>query len=137
MGYSIPQLRRIRAVSIGTDNTQNVSLELELGAIAQNALPRASKLPKRQRDIVLKYFLDANEFLNAMRSAIVPGGKLITVLGNSNLRGCFVENLALYRNLATRHGFVLNYVGERPLLPSRRYLPITSANMCISEADEV
>jgi hypothetical protein len=85
MGYSIPQLRRIRAVSIGTDNTQNVSLELELGAIAQNALPRASKLPKRQRDIVLKYFLDANEFLKAMRSAIFPGGKLITVLGNSNL----------------------------------------------------
>lgn len=133
MGHSIPELRRIRAVSLGTERAHNVSLQPELQAVTHDAVPLLYKLPKRQQDLVLKYSADADDFLKAMRSLIRPGGKLITVLGNSNLRGCFVENSALYRTLATRHGFVLNYERERPLLPNRRYLPITSASSALAK----
>ena len=130
MGHSIPELRRIRAASLGTERAHNVCLQPELRAVVQDAVPLICKLPK---DLVLKYSVDADDFLKAMRTLILPGGKLITVLGNSNLRGCFVENSALYRTLATRHGFVLNYERERPLLPSRRYLPITSASSALAK----
>jgi hypothetical protein len=83
-------------------------------------------MPLRQQDIVRKYTLDINAFLGSMREIIIPSGKLIIVIGNSNFRGCFIENSALYRLLAQRHDFELTHERDRALPPNRRYLPTTS-----------
>jgi hypothetical protein len=123
MGYNLPQLRAIRASALGTERAKLRPEAPEIMAIAREALANMSGLPPRQQDIVRKYAIDADIFLTAMKKAIKPGGKLITVLGNSNLRGCYIENSSLYRALARRHGYRLKTQRTRELPPNRRYLP--------------
>ena len=123
MGYSLPQLRLIRTSSLGTERAKLRMESPDITALMYRALPNMRDLPQRQQDIVHKYALDADAFLSAMKKVIMPGGKLITVLGNSNLRGCFIENSALYSALAKHHGYKLKTERTRELPPNRRYLP--------------
>lgn len=127
MGYSIWQLRDIRSASLGTERARSSPKAPEMMEIVSDAVPDIRDLPQRQQDIVRKYALDADDFLARMKDVIAPRGKLVTVLGNSNLRGCFIENSALYRALAERQGFKLKHERIRPLEPNRRYLPTNAS----------
>jgi hypothetical protein len=123
MGYGLRELRAIRTASLGTERAKLRAYAPEIMAVLHEALPDMQGLPPRQQDIVRKYSLDADAFLGSIKKVVKPGGKLITVLGNSNLRGCFIENSALYSALAKRHGFKLKTERTRELPPNRRYLP--------------
>jgi hypothetical protein len=123
MGYSLPRLRDIRTTSLGTERAGLQTDVPEVIAITKRALPEMQGLPPRLQNIVRKYALDADAFLSAMKKVVRPGGQLITVLGNSNLRGCFIKNSSLYSALAKRHGYRLRTERERELPANRRYLP--------------
>jgi SAM-dependent methyltransferase len=123
MGYALPHLRDIRATSLGTERARLQVDAPDVIATMNRALPEMQSLPPRLQNIVRKYALDADAFLSAMKKVVRPGGQLITVLGNSNLRGCFIENSSLYAALAKRHGYRLRTERERELPANRRYLP--------------
>lgn len=123
MGFNLPQLRRIRSSCIGTERASLRHDDPKVIDIAQRALPEMERLPQRLQNIVRKYAYDADVFLEAMKRIGRPRGKLITVLGNSNLRGCFIENSSLYHALARRHGYRLLSERKRELPANRRYLP--------------
>ncbi len=123
MGYSLPRLRNIRTTSLGTERARLQIDAPEVIATMKLALPEMQGLPARLQNIVRKYALDADAFLSAMKNVVTPGGQLITVLGNSNLRGCFIKNSSLYHALAKKHGYRLLTERERELPANRRYLP--------------
>lgn len=123
MGYGLPRLRNIRATSLGTERARLQVDAPEVMATMNRALPEMQSLPPRLQNIVRKYALDADAFLSAMKKVVRPGGQLITVLGNSNLRGCFIKNSSLYAALAKRHGYRLQTEREREIPANRRYLP--------------
>ena len=133
MGHTIPELRQIRAISLGTERSRPETASTDRNREIERTLPSIRRLPARQANLVLKYAADAENMLAEMRRMLDPGGKLVTVVGNCNVRGRFIDNSKLYGFLAARQGFRLVEQRKRPLTPSRRYLPTVSSNMALEK----
>jgi SAM-dependent methyltransferase len=131
MGHTIPELRHIRAISLGTERSRPDTESADTHREIEKALPSIRRLPSRQANLVRKYAADAESMLTEMRRVLRPGGILVTVVGNCNVRGRFIENSKLCAVLAFRQGFHLREQRKRPLTPSRRYLPIVSSSMAL------
>lgn len=126
MGYTTPQLRKIRAGAIGTECSGGATTgDVDFSEL-KTAVPEISELPGRQQRIVYKYSKDSSALIGEFKRVILPKGKVVLVLGNSNIPGVEVRNSALFRWLAERQGFVLLSERNRPLQANRRYLPITA-----------
>jgi SAM-dependent methyltransferase len=133
MGYNIPELRSLRAGAVGTERAKGAWDEatFEVGEIAK-AVRDLVTLPQRQRSIVHKYAIDANDVLTEMCRVLTDDGLMVLVLGDSNLRGQLVRTSKIFSWIAKRHGFQLIKEMKRPLAENRRYLPITSGSVQLS-----
>jgi hypothetical protein len=126
MGHSIPALRDIRAAAMGTERAGPFEESGEAAAL-ETAVHSIRALPRRQRAIVHKYARDAVLVLREMRRVLRPGGLMVLVLGDSNIRGVPVYNSQIFSWLAARSGFILESERKRLLQHDRRYLPIGGA----------
>ena len=124
-GHTIPELRARRSGAVGTERAM---LALKAPGIAFADLARGVQeidaLPRRQRSIVHKYAIDADAVLNEMNRVLAADGLMVLVLGDSHLRGHDVKNSEIFAWLAKQRGFELTEQTSRPLVDSRRYLPI-------------
>src|SRR5580700_549440 len=126
MGHSIPSLRDLRAKSIGTEAAK-LHPDAHAGwNEALSSLREYPDLPIRQQNIIAKYARDASCFLSEMHRLIRPGGCLALVLGDSNIRGCRIENSKLFSHLARQIGFKKTSQHRRHLKENHRYLPVIS-----------
>jgi len=121
MGYTVAQLRSIRAESIGTE----VSWKGPLTTAVQEALRQAggASLPNRERGMLARYLVDMNLALSEIRRVLRDGKQAALVVGDSRIRGFPVLNSEAVVHLARENGLNLVHGKERPLLMSRRYLP--------------
>ncbi len=126
MGYSIPDLRRLRATSIGTEAAHFRSGSPEDFDEALDCIDEFPKLPSRQQNIVRRYARDASSFLSEAHRLIRPGGYLSLVLGDSNVRGYRIENSKMFSHIAREIGFRKTSQHRRQLQKNRRYLPVKS-----------
>lgn len=132
LGHTTPALRDIRAGAVGTERAGIQANASEYAAL-ENAVRSIRKLPKRQRAIVRKYAQDAALMVAEMKRVLAPGGLMVLVLGDSNLRGVPVYNSRIFKYLATRQGFLLEEERKRPLQNDRRYLPIAAASGALAK----
>ncbi|HML27766.1 MAG TPA: hypothetical protein PKE16_02805 [Hyphomicrobium sp.] len=128
MGYSIPELRRLRSSSIGTERAKDHGQNPEGMRKLESAVRSIQRLPQRQRSIVHKYAVDASLMLSEMKRVLSPEGLLVLVLGDSNLRGVPVYNSRIFKHLARECGFVLESEYKHPLASDRRYLPMSDTS---------
>jgi hypothetical protein len=68
-----------------------------------------------------------------MKRVLSPGGLMVLVLGDSNLRGVPVYNSRIFKHIAAQNGFFLEEERKRPLQSDRRYLPIASASAALAK----
>jgi len=136
MGHSIPELRDIRSGSMGTERAGSRS-ESEEAATLERAVPSIRSLPPRQRAIVHKYARDAGHMIREMQRVLSPGGLMVLVLGDSNLRGIPVYNSKIFKHISVESGFLLEEERKRPLQNDRRYLPIASASAALAKRMKV
>ncbi len=134
MGRSIPELRALRAGAVGTERAKGALGQPTFGLeqLAQ-AVKDVHTLPQRQRTIVHKYAVDADDVLLELSRVLKPDGLMVLVLGDSNLRGQLVRNSKIFSWLAKRHGLRLVKEDKRPLAENRRYLPIQSGSAELSK----
>ena len=122
LGWSLRDLRQIRAESIGTermaDNADPAQIE-QLTASMGNL----EALPPRFEAIIYRYCLDMLSVVRELHRVLRPDGFATFVVGNSSLRGTFVRNDALIAAAAAMSGFELVSQVERDLPSNRRYLP--------------
>lgn len=128
MGHSIPTLRNVRAGSIGTEAARHFEGFNVNCSAALHSLREYPDLPRRQKNIVRKYAIDAALFLSEMHRVVKPGGRLALVLGDSNIRGHRIENSKLFSHLAREIGFKKISQRRRHLRENHRYLPVVSEN---------
>ncbi|HXC50656.1 MAG TPA: hypothetical protein VN634_07230 [Candidatus Limnocylindrales bacterium] len=123
MGYTISELRSIRANSVGSERSTREAREtLWIDKLVKDLLGR-STLAHRERSLFAQYALDMSRALAETSRVLINRGRAVYVVGDSNIRGTFVKNSNLLEALAEIHGFSLYSRSERALPPNRRYLP--------------
>lgn len=125
LGYSIPELRRIRSVSIGAERRLDGPAEFlanDLVTELKREAPNPSQFPTA---MLTRYAHDLLHFAMQMKRVIRPAGRLIAVVGNSTLRNNFVRNDKIFEQALHHNGFTTSDTVERPLPENSRYLPIT------------
>jgi hypothetical protein len=123
LGYRIGELRGIRAESIGTERAPKSAANATLANTLASSMGSLDELPPRIMHMVYRYVLDIYAVMAELHRVVKLGGRVVLVVGNSTLRGVFIENAQAVRIAAEKVGFELAARHERVLPPSRRYLP--------------
>ena len=122
LGYTIPQLRAIRSGGIGTERGSGirrtnsvVQLASELGPV--ELLESSTKLR------LYRFARDIRAVLKQIYCVLKPQGRAVLVIGNSTIKGVFVNNARLILAAATQVGFVEVSRCSREIPANHRYLP--------------
>ena len=105
MGYTVGEIRGLRAESIGTEIGLPYEDDSEISSLISQL--KLSALPKQQRQLVAAYIADMRLALQEVARVLVPGGRAVYVLGENTIRGVYVRNAKIVRVLASRHGLRL------------------------------
>jgi hypothetical protein len=121
MGYTVGEIRKLRAESVGTEIGLPYEDDSELSSFMRRL--ELSELPKRQRQLVAAYIADMRSALREVARVLVPSGRAVYVLGENTIRGVYVRNAKIVSMLAKPLGLRLEKSSSRPLPSNRRYLP--------------
>lgn len=122
MGYSISELRRIRANNVGTEVSQR-SIELGLIQEALDCMGDLRNLEHRKLGMVRRYLRDMDIVMAECSRVLKDHGKAIFVVGNSAITGVFIQNAEALVRLAEAHKLILQSKEKRLIAAARRYLP--------------
>jgi DNA modification methylase len=123
LGYSILQLREIRATSIGSEKGPDAGTSLPQLSDRVAELPWFKILPGRQAAVVRRYSADVCALMSEVHRVLRRAGKAVLVIGNSCLRGVYIENSRILELAAEVIGLRCTGVYTRDLPEARRYLP--------------
>lgn len=122
LGYKIRDLRLIRQDSIGTERGLGIDTNIITNTIYQE-MPNLSMLPVSKQRIVKRYIFDITATICEFYRVLKPRGKAVLVIGNSCIKGTFIDNSLLTTLAAQHYGFTPHKCFNRELPPSKRYLP--------------
>lgn len=123
MGFSIQQIRKIRSTSVGTESSRNATSKKEFVVETLRRMGEVDALPDRLVRMLKRYVLDMDKVLSEMYRVLKSDGRAILVVGDSSLRGTYVQNSRAIMYLGERNGFMLKSTRRRQLPENRRYLP--------------
>lgn len=123
MGYVLPQLRRLRAESVGAEARREAIMgDAEIHNVISK-LGLHPKLPPRDNALLWRYIDDMRSALRETSRVLVPGGKAVYVVGENTIRGTFVRNSFVVTAVAQLAGLQPSGMRTRALPANRRYLP--------------
>ncbi len=122
-GYSLKDLRQIRSSNVGAENSLSENhlkdcvhhILAEMGAV--------ERLPARIRGILRRYVHDMDSVLGEISRVLNIRGHAVVVIGDSTIKGTFIQNSKALTLLGRRHGLNLQSIRRRELQDNRRYLP--------------
>ncbi len=121
-GHTIPALRETRAANIGAERAKDADGSIDQKALF-NRLRRLRNLPTRQTGHLMRYAYDLKRMIGSAARTLREKGSLTVVIGNSTVRGTYVENSEIFKWLATQGGFKFKREYTRRIPAARRYLP--------------
>lgn len=122
LGWTIPQLRQLRANTIGAERSLNRGAEL-VASLVKVAVPRDAKLPPRQVGMISRFARDVDRLAASLARVVKKHGHVVMVVANSQFDGVPIRNAAICRTAAAAHGFSLTRTQQRALPARHRYLP--------------
>ena len=125
LGHGLKQLRRIRSSSIGAERGPDDPKVRTLFSRIREAMGNLEEMPNRYRLMIERYAEDLYRMTSEIARVLRPGGTATLVVGNSCLKGTFIENSAGVIEAAIMVGLTPTHVCERALPDNRRYLPVT------------
>jgi hypothetical protein len=122
LGYQIKELREIRGASIGTER------KLDVADMDDAMLEISIKFGMPVNDdklggMLRRYLKDLFGMLSECQRVLRVGGEATFVIGNSTIRGIYVDNADLAAIVGKRVGLTEIGRTERELPDNRRYLP--------------
>lgn len=123
LGYRLDNLREVRATNIGSERGIALDEDIPAAERLSRGMGDLERLPARSIRMVLRYVSDMLNVMQEIRRVLRPEGFATLVVGNSSIRGVFVSNDAGIVAAAREAGLRLVSREERPLPPSKRYLP--------------
>ena len=125
LGKSLRELRCIRSDSIGAERAPDHPFVARLFERIQSAMGDVEPLPRRYGAMIERYAEDLYRMVSETARVLKSGGSATFVVGNSCVRGNFVNNAAGVVEAARMVGLTLASSVDRALPDNRRYLPIT------------
>ncbi|SFV15432.1 hypothetical protein [Pseudoduganella namucuonensis] len=125
LGHQLGDLRSIRSNSIGAERAPNKPLTQSKFEQIQRAMCADHDLPKRYVSMIERYSEDVYRMVAQISRVTRIGGHATFVVGNSCLKGTFIQNSAGVAAAATMLGLREINTFERELPTKSRYLPIT------------
>lgn len=121
LGHRLSELRTIRSTSIGAERGPEVGNPAHEEVRA--ALGDLAALPRRHLAMVDRYVTDVMTLAGEIRRILKPGGTTTLVVGNSCLKGVFIENSAAVSKALELQGMTFVEQSVRLLPTQNRYLP--------------
>ena len=128
LGHSIASLRLIRSNSIGSErgvSSEAESLAIHIVDSIRSHAAEPERLPER---VILRYAHDLCQFATQAWRVLKPGSEIVSVVGNSTLRGNYIPNAQILSETLANRGFTVVSESERPLPDNKRYMPIGAAS---------
>jgi len=122
LGWTVGALREIRGNSVGVERGLD-GVTPEVSEIARAAVPDMNELPPARQGMVLHFTHDMDRLARALARVTKPGGHLVMVVADSQLKGVPISNASICRRTADRNGFELVEKNPRPIPARHRYLP--------------
>lgn len=132
MGYTIPQLKKIRSDSIGVERSMQELSGNETYSNILKSVCRGRSINSRVEKFLLRYIFDCESIIMRMQSLLTTNGNLVLVVGNSTQYGTRIMNDKIFRILGLRSDFILIEKKTRNISSRSRYLPITNDSGQIS-----
>ena len=126
LGWTIGELRRIRSRSIGAERAPDNPKTAYMFQRIRRAMGRFDALPRRYSSMIDRYTEDLYRMMSEVARVMRPGATATFVVGNSCLKGTFVQNAAGVAEAALMVGLTPTGTSERTLPESKRYLPIAT-----------
>jgi hypothetical protein len=123
MGHQIDELRDLRAGNIGSERFDSSKVMASHRLAAEKVVRDFADLPARAQAMLTQYFGDMDRVLGEISRILTLKGNAVIVVGNSTIRGIFINNSRVLTNLARTNGLRLVSARRRPLQENRRYLP--------------
>jgi hypothetical protein len=123
MGHQIDALRELRSGNIGSERFDSSKVMASHRLAAEKVVSKFADLPARAQAMLTQYFGDMDRVLGEISRILKSTGTAIIVVGNSTIRGIFINNSRVLTHLARTNGLRLGSACRRPLQESRRYLP--------------
>lgn len=124
LGHSLGSLRTIRSTSIGAERRPDSGVSEETLRNLTRKMDFYEKLGLKEKGMFSRYVLDMVALMKEVGRVLKPNGRAVLVVGNSSLKGIFIQNTMAVTLAAELAG--LRLVGEpreRELPANRRYLP--------------
>ncbi|HUB73503.1 MAG TPA: hypothetical protein VL979_05660 [Solirubrobacteraceae bacterium] len=119
MGYSVGELRNIRAGSIGSE--RGAEVEDHYSAVLSKVLP--PDLDKRGRQIVARYVNDCGGVIREIQRVLRQGGQATFVVADATVRGVPILVSGIVDELMKTYRMSCIDRIERPIATASRYLP--------------
>lgn len=122
LGVTIPEARSVRRDSIGAERRLARETQ-EVRDLADLVVPRLDELPSREQGLIRRYARDIDRTCRSLARVTKPGGHLVFVVADSQVRSVPVMNSRFCKESASAHGFEFVEGITRPLPSKHRYLP--------------
>lgn len=123
LGFKIDELGAVRSNTVGVENAPDIGADLKLAAELTKGMRHLKKLVHRTQNMINRYALDIHQIVQESARVLEREGKATFVVGNSCIKGIFVENSLIVRNSCQMAGLKLISKKEREIPQSKRYLP--------------
>ena len=120
LGYSIPELRAIRAESVGCESGGSASF---VPGIPWCRFGDLDRLENRHQRMVARYTGDLALMVREIARVLKVGASFTIVIGNSAIRGVYVENAEILKWALSNARLEISVEERREIPDSRRYLP--------------
>jgi hypothetical protein len=124
LGHSIPELRTVRSTSIGAERASGATVSQDVVSVMA-AMRGTELLTGRLEGIVTRYAVDLLAMTSETARVLKPGGRTTFVVGNSCIKGRFIDNAAGVAKAALAAGLLVEQSRERDLPAANRYLPVS------------
>jgi DNA modification methylase len=135
MGYRIPDLRELRAESIGAELSKDSAQDDPDIQTIIAGLRMTPRLGTRHEGLLARYVDDMRQAMCEVARVLAPGGAAVYVIGENTVRGTYVPNSKIIIAVAQQCGLKLRKRRVRFLPANRRYLPPPSARRTAASMD--
>lgn len=124
LGHSIPALRTVRSTSIGAERASSAEVSDDVVSVKES-MRGTDPLDSRLEGIVTRYAIDLLAMTSETARVLKTEGRATFVVGNSCIKGRFIDNAAGVANAAAKAGLLVEQSRERDLPAANRYLPVS------------